>query len=82
MRGRELMADKALAALKSLWSKLPIKAPWKVCRVVFAHPRSPALSVLARSSSKAVGCDRTARCGGAALADALVQRALLSLCAC
>ena len=35
------MADKALAALKSLWSKLPIKAPWKVCRAVFAHAMEP-----------------------------------------
>ena len=38
---RERMADKALAALKSLWSKLPIKAPWKVCRTVFAHTLEP-----------------------------------------
>ena len=37
------MADKALAALKSLWSKLPVKAPWKVCRLVSTHTAEPCL---------------------------------------
>ena len=46
------MADKALAALKSLWSKLPIKAPWKVRCSHTLH--SPVLPVLACKPTKVV----------------------------
>ena len=73
------MADKALAALKSLWSKLPIKAPWKVCHAVFTHTMEPCPVCARPLLAKAVPLAVPLCCS--ALADALVQRAFSPLCA-